>query len=305
MPAWAEALSHVPGAESAVDLDVLALTGGSANATFRVQTPAGQFVVRLHEPYTLDLGVDRKRESVLHGVAAAAGLASRILAADPRGRYLVTDFLDGALWQAADLDDEARLWELAQTLAELHALPAPDVSPIDLPALLERHLDHIAQQDGAAAQALRSPVARALAILAREADAGRPACIVHGDLTHSNIIGMGQPRLVDWEYAAVADPLMDLACLAAYYPRVLTHGTALLRRCGLPGSVKRAVLEDLAGVYRLLSSLWYRRLELARRHPPTGTLGVFPKRFSGADSCLCCEWLIGMELSIRSRRRPA
>ena len=266
--AWQEALSQVPGAESGADIQVQALAGGTTNATFRVQTRAGRFVVRLHEPYVLDLGVDRKREALLHGAAAAAGLASRVLAADPAGRYLVSEFLDGAPWQAADFADEKRLWDLAQTLYELHALPAPEVSRLELSMLLERHLAGIAAQDGAAAQVLRPQVARALGILARLAQADRPACIVHGDLSHANVIGAGQPRLIDWEYAAVADPLIDLACLAAYYPPVLAHGTTLLRRCGLPASVTVSVLEDLAWVYGLLSNLWYLRLELARRHPP-------------------------------------
>jgi aminoglycoside phosphotransferase (APT) family kinase protein len=266
--AWQEALEQVPGAESGADIEVQALSGGTTNATFRVRTRAGRFVVRLHEPYTLELGVDRKREAVLHAVAAAAGLASAVLAADPAGRYLVTEFLEGAPWRAADLADEKRLWALAQTLRELHALPAPAVSPLELPALLERHLAQIGAQDGAAVQLLRPQVARALEILARLADADRPACIVHGDLSHTNLIGTGQPRLIDWEYAAVADPLLDLACLAAYYPPVLAHGTTLLRRCGLAGSATLPVLEDLAWVYGLLSNLWYRRLELARRHPP-------------------------------------
>ena len=266
--AWQEALGQVPGAESGADIQVQALAGGTTNATFRVQTRAGGFVVRLHEPYALDLGVDRKREALLHAAAAAAGLASRVLAADPAGRYLVTEFLDGAPWRPADFADEQRLWALAQTLNELHALPAPEVSRVDVPMLLERHLAQIAAQDGAAAQMLRPQVARALGILAHLAQADRPACIVHGDLSHANVIGAGQPRLIDWEYAAVADPLMDLACLAAYYPPVLAHGTTLLRRCGLPASVTVSVLEDLAWVYRLLSNLWYRRLELARRHPP-------------------------------------
>jgi aminoglycoside phosphotransferase (APT) family kinase protein len=265
---WEEALGQVPGAESGADIQVQALAGGTTNATFRVQTPAGRFVVRLHEPYTLDLGVDRKREAVLHAAAAAAGLASRVLAADPAGRYLVTEFLDAAPWREADLADEKRLWALAHTLRELHALPAPKVAPVELRTLLERHLAQIGAQDGAAAQGLRPQVARALDILARQADADRPACVVHGDLSHANVMGTGQPRLIDWEYAAVADPLRDLACLAAYYPPVLAHGTALLRRCGLPGSVTLAVLEELAWVYRLLSNMWYRRLELARRHPP-------------------------------------
>ncbi len=266
--AWQEALAQVPGAASGADIKVQPLAGGTTNATFRVQTPAGRFVVRLHEPYALDLGVDRKREALLQAAAAAAGLASRVLAADPGGRYLVTEFLDCAPWRAADFADENRLWTLAQTLRELHALPAPQVSRLELRELLERHLTQIAAQDAAAAQDLRPQVARALGILARQADAGRAACIVHGDLSHANVIGTDPPRLIDWEYAAVADPLTDLACLAAYYPPVLAHGSTLLRRCGLPGSVTLPVLEDLAWVYSLLSNLWYRRLELARRHPP-------------------------------------
>ncbi len=160
------------------------------------------------------------------------------------------------------------MWTLAQTLAELHALPAPRVAPIDLLALVKRHVTHIAQQDLTAARDLAPQVERAAQILARSADAGRAACIVHGDLTHSNIIGAGEPQLIDWEYAAVTDPLADVACLAAYYPQVLADAPQLLRRCGLPQTVKPSELEDLASVYRLLSSLWYQRLALARRHPP-------------------------------------
>jgi thiamine kinase len=228
----------------------------------------GRFVVRLHVPYAQELGVDRRREALLHAAAAAAGLASRVLATDPAGRYLVTEFLEGAPWRAADLADAKRLWALARTLQELHALPPPAVPHLDLRELLQRHLALVAAQDAAVGQQLRPQVARACEILDRQADAGRPACIVHGDLSHANIIGRARPALIDWEYAAVADPLLDLACLAAYYPPVLAHAAGLLRRCGLPESVTPAVLEELAWVYRVLSNLWYLRLELARRHPP-------------------------------------
>jgi aminoglycoside phosphotransferase (APT) family kinase protein len=146
-------------------------------------------------------------------------------------------------------------------------LPAPEVPALDLWGLLERHVEQIAAQDVAAARELAPQLARARGILARQADANRPACIVHGDLTHSNMIGPDRPRLIDWEYAAVADPLADLACLVAYYPQVLRHG-ALLQGCGLSAVASLTALEDLAWVYRLLSELWYRRLVLARRHLP-------------------------------------
>ena len=55
--AWREALAQVPGA--ARDVEVTPLAGGIANATFRVATAEGTFVVRLHEPCTTELGVDQ------------------------------------------------------------------------------------------------------------------------------------------------------------------------------------------------------------------------------------------------------
>jgi thiamine kinase len=265
---WREALAQVPGGASAAAVTVQALAGGTTNATFRVMTSQGAFVVRLHEPYSVELGVDRRREAVLQAAAARAGLASRILAADPQGRYLVTEFLDGEPWRPSDLEDETRREALAQTLFALHALPAPVVPALDLRALLERHAAQIAAQDAAAAQDLPAQLARAREILARQSAAGRPACIVHGDLSLANVIGSDRPRLIDWEYACVGDPLADLACLAAYYPQVLRHGAALLRGCGLAAVASLPALEELAWVYRLLSDLWCRRLELARRHPP-------------------------------------
>ncbi len=267
-PAWREALAQVPGAPASPDLTVTPLAGGTANTTFRVATGEGVFVVRLHEPYSADLGVDRRREAVLHAAAAAAGLASRVIAADPQGRYLVSEFLEGSAWQVADLADEARLREFAQTLGQLHGLSAPVVPPLDLAALLERHIGAIAVLDPEAGRTLAPQVAQARDILARQADAGRAACIVHGDPAHSNLIGTRPLRLIDWEYASVGDPLIDLACLLAYYPQILPHAKLLLHGCGLAGCVTVAALTDLAGVYRLASDLWLRRLELARRHPP-------------------------------------
>jgi thiamine kinase len=262
---WREALAQVPGGAAAAEVQPLA--GGTTNATFRVRTAQGAFVVRLHEPNSVDLGIDRRREAVLHAAAARAGLASRILAADPHGRYLITEFLDGEPWQASDLEVESRRAALAQTLFALHALPVPAVPALDLRALLERHAAQIAAQDATAAQDLPPQLQRARQILTRQSEAARPVCIVHGDLSLANVIGSDQPRLIDWEYACVGDPLADLACLAAYYPQVLRHGVALLRGCGLSALAGLPALEELAWVYRLLSDLWCRRLELARRHP--------------------------------------
>ena len=104
---------------------------------------------------------------------------------------------------------------------------------LDLRTLLERHLAQIAAQDArggcrCCARRWRAPGTSSPA----RREAGRPACIVHGDLSHANVIGTGPPRLIDWEYAAVGDPLADLACLAGLLPAgaAARRGTAAALR---------------------------------------------------------------------------
>jgi hypothetical protein len=54
----------------------------------------------------------------------------------------------------------------------------------------------------------------------------------HYDLTASDVIGP-VPMLVDWEYAQLADPVYDLACLSIYYPGRQRRGGELLDAAGI------------------------------------------------------------------------
>ena len=75
---------------------------------------------------------------------------------------------------------------------------------------------------------------------------------------------------IDWEYAQVGDPLIDLACIMAYYPRAVAHGALLLEASGLEErGVTAAMLGDLTSVFTLLNWLWYRARRVARTVPST------------------------------------
>jgi thiamine kinase-like enzyme len=144
----------------------------------------------------------------------------------------------------------------------LHGIAPPAVAPFNLGAILREHCAHLA----AAAPAERALLARLLqqgeARLALCARGARKAVIVHNDLHHSNLIEADRLYFIDWEYAAVADPIFDLGCVLAYYPQAQLHAQELLDTAGLAEEASIAALGAASSLFVLLSFLWYRRRRL-------------------------------------------
>jgi thiamine kinase len=252
-PAWA--LAMVPGLESgAAPLRVEALGGGTVNSVHRVDTAQGRFVLRLDGPQWGRPGVDRARELALHRIAAEGGIAPRIVVAQPqRAGLLVTQYHEGRLWGAGDYSDLAQLRELGQCLSELHRLPPPAIEPFDPLAVGEGYAHLIAPEHGAVVVEAMRRLEKACVAL-REDE--RVLCVVHGDLWGGNLLQGKRLWLLDWEYAQVTDPLMDVACLLAYYPQVEPHAAALLAAAGFDARRDREALLWRVEIYRTLTWLW-------------------------------------------------
>ena len=94
---------------------------------------------------------------------------------------------------------------------------------------------------------------------------------MHSDLHHGNVLTADRIYFIDWEYAQLGDPLLDLACVMAYYPRAVAARRAAAR--GRPGLTERgatpAMLAELTDVFNLLTYLWYRARRVARTVPAT------------------------------------
>ena len=73
-----------------------------------------------------------------------------------------------------------------------------------------------------------------------------------------NIIGCGPVRLIDWEYAAVGDPLFDLAVVVRHHQLPAPIAGGFLRAyMGTPDRVTSERFEAFCQLYDLLSELWY------------------------------------------------
>jgi thiamine kinase len=254
----AEILGLIPGcADGHPPLAVLPLQGGrGCNVVLRVDTSAGRFVLRQRQPPLDRPGAAAQMELRSQQVAAAAGLAPRVLRAALDGSWLLMEYIDAPLWTQEQLLTRESVERLGARLGELHRLPMqPGLAEMDAVAIAAGFLDQIREENSATA-------ADHLPLLARvrelsqgiEGRAGPPA-LNHGDLQVANLLGE-QPLLIDWEYAQIADPTYDIACLLGYYPRLEAFRDRLMASAGLIKSAEMAILALQRERFSCLERLW-------------------------------------------------
>jgi thiamine kinase len=256
----------VPGLEhGAPPRLVTRLAGGSVNRVYRVDSAAGRFVLRLDGAAWRRPGVDRERELLLHRAAASAGIAPAIVQAAPQSEgLLVLEFLDGQVWHAEDFRDVRSLARLGERLQVLHQLPPPAIPVFDPMVIARAYVQSIearrSGQPGSAEAAatlgtILTRVEHGGAVLRRLGDDA--SGIVHGDLAAANLLQARRLWLLDWEYAQRGHPLLDLACVFAYYPLAAAHRREFAAAAGLAALADGELLDEAVYVYRALSWLWH------------------------------------------------
>jgi aminoglycoside phosphotransferase (APT) family kinase protein len=259
-------LELVPGCENGdAPFSQELIAGGKVNRSFLVRTRRGRFVVRLNESPLADTGIDRERELKLHTLAAGAGIAPQIIHASADRHCLITEYLDGRLWTSHYFSRMRDLRSLGARLRTLHALAPPALPRFDPLAAARAYVDVIVRHDPAESTRLASLLDRGERAFAASRSAERTATVVHNDLHHGNVLTADRIYFIDWEFANVGDPLLDLACVTAYYPRAFAHAALLLQASGLEErGVTTAMLTELAQTFTLLTYLWYRARRVTR-----------------------------------------
>lgn len=261
-------LAHVPGFTARGTAWAARLPGGTVNASYRVDTSAGRFVVRIHDPTAVTLGANHEREARLHAVAAAAGLAPALIHVDDAFHFMIMEHVSGETWTADDFSRPDRLGQLGAALNVLHAVSPPNVASFDIETLLGRHYERLSAALPAEAGRFAQLMERAQVALRASGTAQRAKTVVHNDLYHGNLIGADRLYLLDWEYAAVTDPLLDLACILAYYPQAAAYADALLDASRISALATPGMLDATTWLFVLLSYFWYRARRLAGPVPP-------------------------------------
>jgi aminoglycoside phosphotransferase (APT) family kinase protein len=246
-----EALGWLEREHAIVARDVAPLAGGTVNRSWRLDSAAGAFVLRLAAGRDTELGVERRGECAAFRAAALAGLAPAVIACDAARGVLLSRCVTPGAWSCEQARAPEGVTAIGRWFAALHRLPVPPGCPVvDLAARCAAY--------GARAERAQAPH---LAGFVRDAVAasavlGPPTRTVlcHNDLHHLNIVGTGvRPLAVDWEYAGGGDARVDLAQFALAHRLDAAQQAALLGAYG--GSAGALSLPALQAAMQLAAAV--------------------------------------------------
>jgi thiamine kinase-like enzyme len=214
--AIATALARTPQfAGRALDGLRIAPLASLTNRNYKVSIGGETYVLRIAGAGT-ERYIDRAAEARNAGLAASIGIAPELLYLDPQSGLMLTRFIaNGAPLQAADLRRPERLRSAVGLLKRLHGSGLAFAGRMDLFPKLDEYIALAAQRGwpaGLDLTPIRQQAEAARAALERAAIAFVPS---HVDpVPHNFVQGSAGLYLLDWEYAAMAEPMWDLAAVS-------------------------------------------------------------------------------------------
>lgn len=202
----AAALALVPGCAAAA---ATRIPGGITNQSYRVEVDGKPCVLRLDGKSARTLGIDREGELVALRAMAALGIGAELVFSDVAAGVLVTRVVPGRALEPQDLRQPSTAERIARLVRRVHE--GPVFAGVFSPFAVVRDY----RQKAAALGTVVGDADRGLEIMASvEQCLGDPSPLrpCHNDLLAANLLIDGaELHIIDWEYAAMGDPVFDIA----------------------------------------------------------------------------------------------
>lgn len=204
----AERLSVLACVQEAVS--VRPLEGGITNRNYRVVTRDGGVVVRLSDPESSDLAIDRHNEYLNSVAAARSGAAPEVVDYLAGAGLLVVAWVEGRTFTEEDVADPHHLPRIAEACRRLHSGP-PFASDFNMFDVQERYLALVRDRGYRLPPRYEQFLPQVERMRAAMAHAPEPAVPCNNDLLPANIIDDGDRLwLIDYEYSGNNEPSFEL-----------------------------------------------------------------------------------------------
>ena len=184
------------------------ISGGLTNQNLLIETDEGEkFVARLPGKDTDKFGIDRKTEHAISRAAWEIGIAPEPVSFLSGHEILVTRFVEGF---PIDTNDPATIRNVARLLHQLHS--APEVPGVfDLPSVIDDYIATAKRFNVTHPDKLSEALEFSAKIISAMGSCEKVSTPCHNDLLPANFLkSRDQLYLLDWEYAGMGHPYVDL-----------------------------------------------------------------------------------------------
>lgn len=194
--------------------DIHLMKKGMTNRSFYFQCRGKKYIMRIPGEGT-DKLINRKEEASVYHAIAGKDLSDRVLYINPENGYKITEFYCDA--RVCDADNKLDVKCCLERLKEFHEMKLKVEHEFDLFAQIEFY--ESLWQGTFSMYSDYAETKKKVFSLQHYIDAHKEEyCLTHIDAVPDNflILSDGSIKLIDWEYAAMQDPHVDIAMFAIY-----------------------------------------------------------------------------------------
>ncbi len=259
----AQIIARIPGWSQARDLKIERIEG-LTNQNFRITVDGERYVLRMSGENTARLGINRSHELFALENAAKAGIGPEVIhSIQPEG-HLVTRWIEGRHWDAAEYRTPENVRLLTETVKRIHALPPSGAifSPF-------RRVESFLETARSFGVLLPDGFDDALAVMQRveqeqQQDRSDWQRFCHNDLVAVNYLFIEPERsikVLDWEFAGWGDIYYDLATVVYTHDNLGSippelEEVMLARYFGVVSGQKRRRLLGMKYMLMLFTGMW-------------------------------------------------
>ena len=208
-------VAHVFNVKEEAIHNIRCLKSGMTNQSFLFELDGKHYICRIPGPGTEFL-INRKEEEAVYKAVTPLGITEHILYFDGKTGYKIAQYYEGA--RNADAKNPQEMAACMEMLRKLHhsGVTVPHTfrirERIDFYERICRGHEEMLFEDYPAVRARMNELMDRLDTLER------PCCLSHIDSVADNFLFLpdGSLRLIDWEYAGMCDPLIDIAMCSIY-----------------------------------------------------------------------------------------
>ena len=195
--------------------DIRCLKAGMTNKSFLFQVNGKHCICRIPGPGT-ELLVNRRQEKAVYDAVTPLGITEHLIYLNPETGYKIADYYEGARNASSEnWDDMEKCMEMLRTL---HASGVRVDHEFDIRERINFYEALCKSHGGILFEDYSEVRGWMNWLMDRLDEMGREKCLSHIDANVDNYLFLenGDVKLLDWEYAGMCDPAIDVAMCAIY-----------------------------------------------------------------------------------------